>query len=224
MTRNIILKVWCVIALLSAYYEISYGEAMLEEDMCNEHSCYPATGNLLIGRKKQLSSTSSCGLNKRERFCIVSNLDGNTSCYYCDSRKEWKPYPDSSRLSHRIDNIVTENGLERTRNWWQSGNGVQNVSIRLDLEAEFHFTHLIMTFKTFRPAAMFIERSADFGRTWSIYRYFAYDCASSFPGIKEERPKNHGDIICTSAYSAVSPSSGGEVSFIIYYFSFFFSE
>uniref|UniRef100_A0A0K0EAE9 Laminin subunit beta-1 n=1 Tax=Strongyloides stercoralis TaxID=6248 RepID=A0A0K0EAE9_STRER len=211
MVRNILLKLWCIITLLSTYHKIIYGEAMLEEDMCNEHSCYPATGNLLIGRKHQLSATSTCGLQKRERFCIVSNLDGNTSCYYCDSRKEWKPYPDSARLSHRIDNIVTANGLERTRNWWQSENGKQNVSIRLDLEAEFHFTHLIMTFKTFRPAAMFIERSADFGRTWSIYRYFAYDCATSFPGIKEERPKNHGDVICTSAYSAVSPSSGGEL-------------
>ncbi|KJH49213.1 laminin EGF-like protein [Dictyocaulus viviparus] len=145
------------------------------------------------------------------RFCIVSHLEEENKCFYCDSTTEWRPYRDPYRLSHRIENVVSDGYEDKYRSWWQSENGVQNVTVQLDLEAEFHFTHLIMTFKSFRPAAMVIERSADEGKTWQVYRYFAYDCAGTFPGIPEGPPKKHTDVICTRAYSDVAPSTGGEL-------------
>ncbi|XP_061592831.1 laminin subunit beta-2 [Cololabis saira] len=176
---------------------------------CTEGSCYPATGNLLIGRSVNLTASSTCGLDGPQQYCIVSHLQEPDKCFECDSRRPHDLY--HHRNSHRIENVIYLTGGDGDHTWWQSVNGKEDVSLRLNLEAEFHFTHLIMKFKTFRPAAMIIERSADFGRTWRPYRYFASNCTRTFPGIPSNGLHHINDIICEERYSDIEPSTNGEV-------------
>uniref|UniRef100_A0A7N5K8M0 Laminin subunit beta 4 n=1 Tax=Ailuropoda melanoleuca TaxID=9646 RepID=A0A7N5K8M0_AILME len=120
----------------------SYAKA---QDECKRGSCHPVTGDLLVGRSAQLTASSTCGLDGAQKYCILSYLEGEQKCFICDSRFPYDPYTQSR--SHTIENVIASFEPEREKKWWQSENGLDHVSIRLDLEALFQFSHLILTFK-----------------------------------------------------------------------------
>ncbi|XP_045435565.1 uncharacterized protein LOC123652084 [Pipistrellus kuhlii] len=75
-----------------------------------------------------------------------SDTQDSEHCFFCDSR-------DGDRGGHGIENVISWSGCHGNQTWWQAESGVENVTIQLDLESAFHFTHLVMTFKvTAAPA------------------------------------------------------------------------
>uniref|UniRef100_A0AAR2JSM0 Laminin subunit beta 4 n=1 Tax=Pygocentrus nattereri TaxID=42514 RepID=A0AAR2JSM0_PYGNA len=179
------------------------------QEGCEGGLCYPSLGDLMVGRAAQLSASSTCGLNGPQNYCILGYLEEEQKCFTCDSRSPYNRH--NNHYSHQIENVITTFEPERKMKWWQSENGVQQVSIQLDLETVFQFSHLVLTFKSFRPAAMLVERSKDFGRTWKVFRYFAADCANDFPRVSEGLAESIDDLICDSRYSRPEPSTDGEV-------------
>lgn len=100
------------ILILTLFCNLSSCSSAGQEDTCINRACYPATENLLVGRK--ISATSTCGLAGHQRYC------NGTKCFTCDSGPPLMDNASPVRHSHRIEMAVG-----RVGRWWQSENGVQ---------------------------------------------------------------------------------------------------
>uniref|UniRef100_A0A3P8X336 Laminin, beta 4 n=1 Tax=Cynoglossus semilaevis TaxID=244447 RepID=A0A3P8X336_CYNSE len=177
---------------------------------CSDSFCSPQPGDLMIGRASQLWASSTCGLDGPESYCIVGYLEivGSKPPPPLPPNRLLEPSSQTTRflvLSNRpIRELFSSHGSFPV--------GVHQVSIRLDLETVFQFSHMILTFKSFRPVAMLVERSKDFGQTWKVFRYFSDDCSLHFPSVPIDSAHSVDDVICDSRYSGSEPSTNGEVN------------
>ncbi|XP_040264097.1 netrin-4-like [Bufo bufo] len=172
---------------------------------CDGHSCNPPVGNLAIGRTPV--TLTACGQNVSELYCFYPEVQQTPiSCSQSQCTKCSINQPENSHLpSHMTDDVFSSPAT-----WWQSAQGVLREEIRLDFETAFYFTHVIMVFRSPRPAAMALERSLDHGKTWRAYKYFATNCTATF-GLQDDL--NEEGSLCTSRYSDPWPCTRGEVIF-----------
>ncbi|XP_010215160.1 PREDICTED: laminin subunit beta-3 [Tinamus guttatus] len=173
---------------------------------CSHGACYPPVGDLLVGRIHHLKASSTCGLTKPETYCTPYG-EWRMRCCRCDSRV---PH---SHNSHRVENVLASRGPLR---WWQSQNSMDRVSLQLDLDKKFLLNSIVLKFRSLLPAAMLIERSTDFGKTWSVYQYLASDCAASFPGIPPSPAESWQDARCQALHAQHGyPLHGGTIKFSV---------
>ncbi|NXJ74329.1 LAMB3 protein, partial [Trogon melanurus] len=189
---------WTLFVLLAAPQPLGTQRA------CSQGACYPPAGDLLLGRARELRASSTCGLTKPETYCTPHG-EWSMKCCRCDSRL---PH---THNGHRVENVLSSTGHAR---WWQSQNGVERVSLQLDLDQTYQLGSILLHFRSPLPAAMLIERSTDFGRTWEVYQYLASDCAAAFPHVPRGSPESWQDARC-QALQGGYPLHGGKVKFSI---------
>uniref|UniRef100_A0A670XZK0 Netrin-4 n=1 Tax=Pseudonaja textilis TaxID=8673 RepID=A0A670XZK0_PSETE len=184
---------------------ITTGSALPRTFRCDGHSCNPAVGNLATGRIP--TTLTTCGQNSTELYCFYP--EHNLHHGSCGMPKCTKCNANQPNNSHHPEEM-TDDFFLHPGSWWQSAQGVHREEIRLDLETEFYLTHVIVVFKSPRPAAMVLERSQDYGQTWRPYKYFAVNCTATF-GLPDDNSEEGS--LCTSRYSDVVPCTRGEVIF-----------
>uniref|UniRef100_A0A8C0R110 Laminin subunit alpha-3 n=1 Tax=Canis lupus dingo TaxID=286419 RepID=A0A8C0R110_CANLU len=128
-------------------------------------------------------------------------------CDYCNSEDPRKAHP------------VT-NAIDGSESWWQSpplssGTQYNKVNVTLDLGQLFHVAYLIIKFANSpRPDLWVLERSVDFGSTYSPWQYFAHskvDCLEQFGQKANMAITQDDDVLCTTEYSRIVPLENGEV-------------
>lgn len=167
----------------------------LSVSRCVDHACSPPIGNLASGRN--LTTLSSCCGNSSPHLC---------PCLHPPVTPGLHP-EDVHPPAHMADDPFLH-----PETWWASGVGTtmqeQQDEIRLDMETQFCLSHVVLVFRSPRPAAMAIERSSDFGETWEVLKLFANNCSSEF-GLSDDF--SQPGSLCTSRYTSATPCSGGEV-------------
>ncbi|XP_074833632.1 laminin subunit beta-3 [Carettochelys insculpta] len=171
---------------------------------CSYSACYPPVGDLLVGRIHHLKASSTCGLVTPETYCTPYE-QWRMKCCRCDSRV---PH---TYNSHRVENLLSSKGHMR---WWQSQNDVDQVSLQLDLDRKFQLSSILLDFLAPLPAGMLIERSTDYGKTWTVYQYLASDCSTAFPQVPQGSPQSWQDVRCQELQTHQGhPLHGGKVRF-----------
>ncbi|MFT7812246.1 laminin subunit alpha-3 [Arapaima gigas] len=182
-------------------------------------SLSPPYFNLAEGAR--ISASATCGEDERgggrmELYCKL--VGGPTTgppsqtiqgqfCDYCNSNDPDRAHPAS-------------NAIDGTERWWQSpplsrGLKYNEVNVTLDLGQLFHVAYVLIKFANSpRPELWVLERSVDFGRTYSPWQYFAHakrECIETFGKPPNGRIIQDNDQICTTEYSRIVPLENGEI-------------
>ncbi|CAL7933589.1 unnamed protein product [Xylocopa violacea] len=177
----------------------------------------PPYFNLAEG--KEIIASATCGVDTPgpELYCklVGANADQHEDinliqgqvCDYCDADNPEKRHPPE----YAVDGMET---------WWQSpplsrGMKYNEVNLTINFGQEFHVAYVYMKMANSpRPGLWALEKSKDYGKTWSPWQYFsdtANDCLTYF-GVNSSKAITRDDsVICTTEYSQIVPLEGGEI-------------
>ncbi|XP_072567322.1 laminin subunit alpha-3 isoform X1 [Paramormyrops kingsleyae] len=198
---------------------LSLGAVHSQVNEVSSFSLSPPYFNLAEGAA--ISATATCGEDengnpRKDLYCKL--VGGPTTgppsqtiqgqfCDYCNSNEPNRAHPAS-------------NAIDGTEHWWQSpplsrGSRYNEVNVTLDLGQLFHVAYVIIKFANApRPDLWVLERSVDYGRTFSPWQYFAHskrDCIETFGKQPNGRIIRDDDQICTIEYSRIVPLENGEI-------------
>ncbi|XP_043946347.1 laminin subunit alpha-5 [Protopterus annectens] len=205
---------------LSLWTLVGSQELPRNGDGVTGHSLHPPYFNLAEGA--QIQATATCGEEEgnggsiEDLYCklvggpVLGDPSQTIQGQHCDIC--------TTALGDKAHPIT--NAIDGTERWWQSpplsrGLRYNEVNITLDLGQLFHVAYVLIKFANSpRPDLWVLERSTDFGETYTPWQYFASskrDCIERFGPMTIDRISRDDSVICTTEYSRIVPLENGEL-------------
>ncbi|KAF6200715.1 hypothetical protein GE061_005159, partial [Apolygus lucorum] len=156
----------------------------------------------------EVEATNTCGEEEPSVFCVQSGSLTNTACQNCNKGD----HPPSAMTDLQTHGNIT---------WWQSetmADGLQypeSVNLTLNLNKAYDITYVRIIFQSPRPESFAIYKRTKKNDPWVPFQYYSADCRNLY-GLEDRAyalPTDETAPLCTSAYSDISPLSGGTIAF-----------
>lgn len=205
---------------LSLWTLVGSQELPRNGDGVTGYSLHPPYFNLAEGA--QIRATATCGEEEgnggsiEDLYCklvggpVLGDPSQTIQGQHCDIC--------TTAISDKAHPIT--NAIDGTERWWQSpplsrGLRYNKVNITLDLGQLFHVAYVLIKFANSpRPDLWVLERSTDFGETYTSWQFFASskrDCIERFGPLTIDRISRDDSVICTTEYSRIVPLENGEL-------------
>ncbi|XP_035491256.1 netrin-G1-like isoform X2 [Scophthalmus maximus] len=183
------------------HYDVCKSQIYTEEGLAWDYmACQPEATDMTKYLRVALDPPNvTCG-DPPETYCALENP------YMCNNECD----ATTEELAHPPELMFDFEGRNPTTFWqstsWKKYPKPLQVNITLSWNKTVELTDdIVLTFESGRPEQMVLEKSLDYGRTWTPYQFYATDCLDAFT----MEPKTVGDltqrtlldIICTEDYS-----------------------
>uniref|UniRef100_A0A8C7N824 Netrin G1 n=1 Tax=Oncorhynchus kisutch TaxID=8019 RepID=A0A8C7N824_ONCKI len=183
------------------HYDVCKSQIYTEEGLTWDYmACQPEATVLTKYLTVSLDPPNiTCG-DPPETYCALENP------YMCNNECD----ASTDELAHPSELMFDFEGRNPTTFWqsssWKKYPKPLEVNITLSWNKTIELTDdIVLTFESGRPEQMLLEKSLDYGKTWTPYQFYATDCLDAFTmdpkTVNELTQRTLLDIICTEDYS-----------------------
>jgi len=182
------------------YFSGNTAKCLLDNGV--SQTCMPPSENIAFHRI--IKTNSTCGLKKKQEFCITGRYNVKNECKFCEAKEV------------NID-LVTDMEYTTKPSFWQSESLYESnhpVFLTLDLNKKYIVQYIKIRFQSMRPSSLAIYKKSthELKENWLPYQYYSRTCKQSY-GLPASNFNSKVTALCSDKSSDIFPLTKGVVNY-----------